>query len=216
MTEVLRILTADDHPLFLDGLVATLRRAPGVEVVGTAQDGETAARLAAELLPDVALLDIAMPGGGLHAARQVIDSSPATRVVMLTASEDEDDLLGAMKAGARGYVLKGVSGGELIRILRSVHAGEVYVAPGLAWGMLHELTRPRPSGPFDELTPREREVLELVAAGLSNAEVGGRLGIAEKTVKHYMTSILGKLQVGSRVEAALLVVRFGAGPESRT
>ena len=216
MTEVLRILTADDHPLFLDGLVATLRRAPGVEVVGTAQDGETAARLAAELLPDVALLDIAMPGGGLHAARQVIDSSPGTRVVMLTASEDEDDLLGAMKAGARGYVLKGVSGGELIRILRSVHAGEVYVAPGLAWGMLRELTRPRPSGPFDELTPRERDVLELVAAGLSNAEVGGRLGIAEKTVKHYMTSILGKLQVGSRVEAALLVVRFGAGPESRT
>ena len=216
MTEALRILVADDHPLFLDGLVATLGRAPGVEIVGTAQDGQTAARLAAELLPDVALLDIAMPGGGLEAARQVIDASPVTRVVMLTASEDEDDLLGAMKAGARGYVLKGVSGGELVRILQSVHDGEVYVAPGLAWGILHELSKPRPAGRFDELTAREREVLELVAAGLSNAEVGGRLGITEKTVKHYMTSILGKLQVGSRVEAALLVVRSGAGRDGRS
>ena len=214
MTEPLRILIADDHPLFLDGLVATLGRAPGVEVVGTAHDGPTATRLAAELLPDVALLDIAMPGGGLEAARQVIDASPVTRVVMLTASEDEDDLLGAMKAGARGYVLKGVSGGDLVRILQSVHAGDVYVAPGLAWGMLRELTKPRPAGPFDELTVREREVLELVAAGLSNAEVGGRLGITEKTVKHYMTSILGKLQVGSRVEAALLVVKSGTGRDS--
>jgi DNA-binding NarL/FixJ family response regulator len=215
VTEALRVLVADDHPLFLDGLVATLGLAPGVEVVGKAQDGPSAARLAVELVPDVALLDMAMPGGGLVAAREITESTPATRVVILTASEDEDDLLGAMKAGARGYVLKGVSGGELVRILFSVHAGEVYVAPGLAWGLLHELTKPRPVGRFDELTAREREVLELVAAGQSNGEIGGQLGIAEKTVKHHMTSILSKLQVASRVEAATLVARFNGGRKGR-
>jgi DNA-binding NarL/FixJ family response regulator len=129
---------------------------------------------------------------------------------MLTVSEDEDDILAAMKAGASGYVLKGSSATEMASIIRSVHAGQVYVAPALAWGLLREMSKPRTS-PLDELTTREREVLELVASGLGNQEIGDRLGLAEKTIKHYMTNILGKLQVRSRVEAALLAAREGMG-----
>ena len=212
MTEPIRIVVADDHPLFLDGLVATLSADEELEVVGTARDASAAVRAAREHQPDLALLDVGMPGGGLDAARLVANASPSTRVVMLTSSENEDDLVAAMNAGAKGYVLKGIDGRELRAILKSVHGGEVYVAPGLAYGMIRGLTRPRVHDPFEDLTSREREVLELVAAGLSNAEIGGRLGLAEKTVKHYMTAILGKLQVGSRVEAALLAYKAGVGP----
>jgi DNA-binding NarL/FixJ family response regulator len=214
MTKPIRLLVADDHPLFLDGLVATLSADPEMDVVGTAADSPGAVRVALDLRPDLALLDVAMPGGGLEAARLIGSASPDTRVVMLTSSENQDDLVGAMDAGARGYVLKGVAGRELRAILKSVHAGEVYVAPSLAYGMIRGLTRPRPRNPFEDLSGREREVLELVAIGLSNAEIGGRLGLAEKTVKHYMTAILGKLDVGSRVEAALLAYKAGLGLET--
>jgi two-component system nitrate/nitrite response regulator NarL len=212
MTEPIRIVVADDHPLFLDGLVATLSADEELQVVATARDASAAVRAAREHQPDLALLDVGMPGGGLDAARLVANASPSTRVVMLTSSENEDDLVAAMNVGAKGYVLKGIDGRELRAILKSVHGGEVYVAPGLAYGMIRGLTRPRAHDPFEDLTSREREVLELVAAGLSNAEIGGRLGLAEKTVKHYMTAILGKLQVGSRVEAALLAYKAGVGP----
>jgi DNA-binding NarL/FixJ family response regulator len=214
-TAGIRVLVADDHPMFRAGVVASLSAASGIEVVGEAEDAASALGRARELLPDIALLDIRMPGGGLKAAQAITAACPATRVVMLTVSEDEDDLLAAMKAGASGYVLKGAGASELIGVLRAVHAGEVYVAPALAWGMLRELSRPRPSDPFDELTAREREVLELVAQGLSNQEIGERLSLAEKTIKHYMTNILGKLQVRSRVEAALLAYKqgFAGSPE---
>jgi DNA-binding NarL/FixJ family response regulator len=211
MTEAVRIVVADDHPLFLDGLVATLSADEELQVVAIVGDAAAAVRAVREHTPDLALLDVAMPGGGLEAARQIAAASPATRTVMLTSSEDEDDLMAAMKAGARGYVLKGVAGRELRAILKAIHAGGTYLAPGLAYGALKELTRPRTPNPIDELTGREREVLVLVASGLSNAEIGGRLGLAEKTVKHYMTSILGKLQVASRVEAALLAYKAGLG-----
>ena len=212
MTDPIRVLVADDHPLFLDGLVATLSADEELEVVATARDGPAAVRAAKEHQPDLALLDVAMPGGGLEAAHLIGTASPATRVLMLTSSENEDDLVAAMQAGAKGYALKGLAGRELRAIIKAVHGGEVYVAPGLAYAMIKGLTRPRVRDPFDELTTREREVLELVAAGLSNAEIGGRLGLAEKTVKHYMTAILGKLDVGSRVEAALLAYKAGMRP----
>jgi two-component system nitrate/nitrite response regulator NarL len=211
MTDVIRIMIVDDHPLLLDGLVATLSADEDFEVVGTAGDAASAVRGANVQQPDLVLLDVAMPGGGIQAARQIGAASPKTRVVMLTSSENEDDLLAAMEAGARGYVLKGISGRDLRTILKSVHGGDVYVAPGLAYVMIKGLTRPRQPDPLAELTTREREVLELVAEGLSNAEIGGRLGLAEKTVKHYMTAILGKLEVGSRVEAALLAYKSGIG-----
>ena len=212
MTAMIRILIADDHPLLLDGLVATLSADDTIEVVATAGDAATALRLATELAPDIALLDVAMPGNGLEAARGIATASPATRVVVLTSSESEDDLVAAMQAGAKGYVLKGIAGRDLRAILRSVHGGETYVAPSLAFGMIRGLTKPRPVDPFAELIVREREVVELVAAGLSNAEIGGRLDLAEKTVKHYMTAILGKVQVGSRVELALMAYKAGLVP----
>ena len=212
MSGVIRTLIADDHPLFLDGLVATLSADEELQVVATAGDAAAAVRAVREHQPDIALLDVAMPGGGLEAARQIAAASPATRVVILTSSEHEDDLVAAMQAGAESCVLKGIAGNDLRAILKSVHHGATYVAPSLAFGMIRGLTRPRPVDPFAELTAREREVVELVAVGLSNAEIGGRLGLAEKTVKHYMTAILGKLQAGSRVELALMAFRAGLAP----
>jgi two-component system nitrate/nitrite response regulator NarL len=169
MSGRIRIIVMDDHPLLLDGLVATLSADEELEVVATGGDASSAVAAARRLQPELALLDIGMPGGGIEAART---------------------------------------------ILKAVDRGEVYVAPGLAYVMIKGLTRPRSVDPFEDLTTREREVLELVAAGLSNAEIGGRLGLAEKTVKHYMTAILGKLQVGSRVEAALLAYKAGVRPEA--
>jgi two-component system, NarL family, nitrate/nitrite response regulator NarL len=216
MSDGIRIVVADDHPMFRAGVVATLAASGDIAVVGEAEDAATAIALARQHLPDAVLLDITMPGGGLRAARDIAAACPATRVVMLTASADEDDLLAAMKAGASGYVLKGAGASELLGVIRSVCAGEVYVAPTLAWSLLREMSSPR-SSPLDELTAREREVLELVAEGLSNQEIGDRMSLAEKTIKHYMTNILGKLQVRSRVEAALLAYRegLGASPDAR-
>ena len=214
MTESIRVIVADDHPLFREGVINSLQASGDVAVVGQAADAAGALRLAREHLPDVALLDVTMPGGGLQAARDIATACPATRIVMLTVSEDEDDLMAALKAGASGYVLKGVSAQELLRVLREVGRGEVYVAPSLAGYLLREMSRPRSADPLAELTARERDVLELVAAGRSNQEIGIKLGLAEKTVKHYMTNILAKLQVRSRVEAALLAYRAGFGQPS--
>ena len=216
MSESIRIAVADDHPLFREGVVATLSANPDMTVVGQAENAEEAVRLVREELPDLVLLDITMPGGGIEAARRIASSSPATRIVMLTVSEDEDDLLAAMKAGASAYVLKGVSARELASVLRSVSAGEVYVAPSLAFGLLREMSTPPADDPLAELSSRERQVLELVANGLSNQEIGLKLGLAEKTIKHYMTNILTKLQVRSRVEAALLAAKVGLGQNGPT
>ncbi|MDQ6674749.1 MAG: response regulator transcription factor [Chloroflexota bacterium] len=218
MSETIRVVVADDHPLFREGVVTSLQSMHDIQVVGQAADADGALRLVREELPDLALLDVTMPGGGIHAAAKIATACPATRVVMLTVSEDEDDLLAAMKAGAKGYVLKGVSASELGTVIRAVSAGEVYVAPALAWGLLREMSKPQTADPLGELSGRERQVLELVAGGLSNQEIGVRLGLAEKTIKHYMTNILTKLQVRSRVEAALLAARSGLGSpaEGRT
>lgn len=213
MSEPVRVLVADDHPLYLEGLAAALGAAPDLRLVGQTGTAAGAVRLAREHLPDVALLDITMPGGGLAAAQEIAACCPAVKLVILTASEDEDDVVAAMKAGASGYVLKGVAGRELAAIVRSVAAGEVYVAPRLAWLLLRALSRPRKPEPLDELTARERAVLELAARGLPNQAIGERLGLAEKTVKHYMTNILAKLHVRSRVEAALLAQKAGLGEE---
>ena len=217
MSEQIRVVVADDHPLFREGVITSLRSMDDINVVGQAENADEALRVVREELPDLALLDVTMPGGGIEAARKITAACPATRIVMLTVSEDEDDLLAAMKAGARGYVLKGVSASELMEVVRSVNAGEVYVAPSLAWGLLREMSKPRPADPLAELSSRERQVLELVANGLSNQEIGVKLGLAEKTIKHYMTNILTKLQVRSRVEAALLAQRasLGAGREAK-
>jgi len=216
MSDSIRVVVADDHPLFREGVITSLRAVSDMTVVGEAENAEEALRVVRDELPEVVLLDVTMPGGGIEAARRIAAACPATRIVMLTVSEDEDDLLDAMKAGASGYVLKGVSARELASVVRSVSAGEVYVAPTLAFGLLREMSKPRPSDPLAELSSRERQVLELVANGLSNQEIGLKLGLAEKTIKHYMTNILTKLQVRSRVEAALLAARVGLGQPGPT
>lgn len=139
----------DDHPLFRDGVINSLRARADLQVIGEADNAEDAVRLVREELPDVALLDVTMPGGGgIEAARNIAAACPATRIVMLTVSEDEDDLLEAMKAGASGYVLKGVSAHELVSVVRSVSNGEVYVAPSLAFSLLREMSKPRGSDPL--------------------------------------------------------------------
>ncbi len=208
MTDKIRIIVADDHPLFRDGVVKTLEREADIDVIAEASSGEEAVEQAVDLLPDLAILDLTMPGiGGIAATIRMSTRCPATTVLVLTVSEDSDDLLQALKAGARGYVLKGVSGRELVQAVRSVLAGEVYITPALAAGILSEMTRDDPADPFKNLTAREHEILQLVAAGLTNREIGAQLYLAEKTVKHYMTNVLQKLQVRSRVEAALLAQR---------
>ena len=208
MSDRLRVLVADDHPLFREGVVHSLSLEEDIEVVSEASSGEEAVQMATELMPDLAVLDLGMPkGGGIEATRRIAASCPATAILILTVSEDPDDLLQALKAGARGYVLKGVSAHGLVHAVRAVTGGEVYVTPTLASSILHEMTRKEASNPFDQLTAREREILELVAQGRTNREIGEQLYLAEKTVKHYMTNVLQKLHVRSRVEAALLAQR---------
>ncbi len=216
MSEPLQIAIIDDHPLFREGVVHTLGAQPDIEVVGEGESAADALRIVAERMPDILLLDVSMPGGGLNAVRQISAAFPVVKVVMLTVSETEDDVTAALRAGARAYVLKGVASRELARILRSVASGEVYVTPSLAASLLYELTGGRgpnaAPNPLDGLTERERQILERVAAGDSNKEVGVQLGVSEKTVKHHMTNILQKLQVRNRVEAALMA-RTGELPE---
>lgn len=209
MSDKIHVVIADDHTLFREGLAGIISGTEDFEVVGQAGTMEEAVQLARDLLPDIILLDIDMPGGGLEAARVIAEELPVTRIVVLTSSEEDDHLIGALKIGARAYILKGVAARELIRILRAVWAGESYVPPMLAASLLLEMReahaqQKQSTSPLDELTPRERQILEGLAAGLSNKEIGEQLFLSEKTVKHYMTNILQKLQVRNRVEAALL------------
>ncbi len=203
----IRLVLADDHPIYREGVARTLADAGGIDVVGQAQDGEAAARLCVELKPDLVLLDVSMPkGGGLGALGLIMKMEKPPLVAMLTASEDEGDLMTALKAGAAGYILKGVGASELVELVRDLAAGRSYVSPGLA-GRLLVAMRGKPVGepnPLADLSRREEDILRLVATGLSNKEVGRKLDIQEKTVKHYMTSILQKLHVRNRVEAAML------------
>lgn len=210
MAEKIRIIVIDDHPLFREGVSYTLQAQPDFSVVAQGESLDDAVRLARECAPDVMLLDLNIPGGGINAAAAITAAAPAVKVIMLTASTDEDDLAAAMRAGAKGYILKGVAARELVGIVRSVWAGQGYVAPALAAGLLaRPATHQATIDPLAALTEREREVLDCVAAGLSNKEVGARLHLSEKTVKHYMTIIMEKLGVRNRVEAALMVRESG-------
>lgn len=211
MTQSIEILVVDDHPLFRQGVVGSLALVPDFKVVGETSSGEDALALALGLMPDVVLLDVSMPGwGGIVTAEKMALACPATAIVMLTAADDKDKLLAALKAGARGYVLKGVSAKELADVVRAACAGEVYVSPSIAAEMLVSLTRGKAPDPLQELTEREREILQLIGTGLTNREIGEKIFLSEKTIKHYVTNILQKLQVRSRVEAALLASRHSA------
>lgn len=215
MSDSIRILIADDHPLFREGVAQSLASEPGFTVVGQAGSGEEAFALVGDLLPDVLLLDVTMPGdGGIITAGKVATAWPVVRIMMLTVSEDQDTLMAALKAGARGYVLKGVTARELANAVRVVAGGDIYISPALAGGILFELTaNKQDDDPLTTLTDRERDILSLVAEGLTNREIGDRLHLAEKTIKHYMTNVLQKLHVRSRVEAALLAQKHGLAKE---
>ena len=215
MADPLQIAIIDDHPLFRSGVADALSRHGGFEIVAEGGSADEAIAIAGAKLPDVMLLDVSMPGGGVHAVREIARSFPVVKVVMLTVSEHEDDVTASLRAGARGYILKGVAARELISILRGIATGDVYVTPSLAATLLFELsgaTSARsPFSPLDELTERERQILERVAAGDSNKEIASALQLSEKTVKHHMTNILQKLQVRNRVEAALMAKQGDRG-----
>lgn len=214
MSDAISVLVVDDHPLFRQGVVHSLGSASDLTVVGEAMSGEEALKLARELLPDVVLLDISMPGwDGLVTAEKIATACPASAIVMLTVSEDKDKLLAAFKAGARAYVLKGVSAQELANVIRAAARGDVYVSPSLAAEMLVSLTRAPAPDALQELTERESEILRLIGAGLTNREIGAKIFLSEKTIKHHVTNILHKLQVRSRVEAALFAARHSPPPK---
>jgi len=207
VTAPIRIAIVDDHPLFRAGVARSLGEIGGFELVGEGASADDAERLARSSTPDILLLDISMPGGGLNALTGILATTPEQKIVMLTVSETNADVAQALKAGARGYVLKGVGSKSLADILRDVASGQSYVSPALSARLLSDLLQPtsRRPDPLSQLTGREAEILNLVAEGLSNKEVAARLSLQEKTVKHHMTRVLAKLNVRNRTEAALLM-----------
>lgn len=220
----MRILLADDHALFRDG-IASLVGAWGHEVVGLAGSAGEAVSLAELSTPDLVLMDVRMPGGGIEATRRIRELRPGTAVVMLTVSEDEGDLFAAIKAGASGYLLKNLRGDELRAMIEAVGRGEAALSPATARRILDELGRrpragaseragasdsagaPEPAG--DRLTAAERAVLARLTEGATNKEIAAALGISENTVKYHLKHILGKLHAQSRTEVALRAVREG-------
>jgi DNA-binding NarL/FixJ family response regulator len=213
----MRVLIADDHPLFREGLEALLV-ARGIEVVGQARTGREAVELTCQLRPDVVLMDLSMPElNGLAATRLISASDAASRVVILTASEDDADLFEAIKSGAQGYLLKNVSSAELFHQLDAAAAGEPALTPGLARKLLGEFARPTSTASVppkrtapDALTEREREVLDLLVQGVtSNRELAERLVVTENTVKYHLRNILDKLHVQNRAQVVAYAVRHG-------
>ncbi len=215
----MRVLLADDHALFRDG-VASLLRAWDMDVVGQAKDGLSAVEQALVLRPDLVLMDIAMPGlGGLEATRRIKAALPETKVVMLTVSDEQRDLFEAVRAGAEGYLLKDMDGAEFGEMLAGLAHGESPISRSLAGKLLAEFARrargERASKEGDELTERDREVLQLVARGASNKQVAHQLGISEHTVSYHMRHILEKLHARTRAEAVARAVQGGVvAPES--
>ncbi|MHB2165807.1 response regulator [Alsobacter sp. R-9] len=208
MSDTIKIAVIDDHPLFREGVAFTLDTAGGFEVVGQGSSAADAMRIVTQQRPDMILLDVSMPGSGVEAAKTISTMAPDIRIVMLTVSESEEHVAAALQAGARGYMLKGSSAAELVRTVRAIYEGDSYVSPGLAARLLTQMKQqaaPVADRGDDrvELTSREDEILAFVSRGLTNKEIAARLSLSEKTVKHYMTNIMNKLQVRNRVEAVL-------------
>lgn len=207
MDQRIRIAVVDDHPLFRAGVTQTFCDSEDLDLVAMGASHTDAIEIVRRSHPDILLMDIQLPGGGIQAVHTIISLEAGTKVIMLTASDSEEDVAAALEAGASGYVLKGVSGRELIGAVRLVQNGETYVTPSLAARMLkgiHRRSAPtKTESAVFVLTPREETILECVAVGRTNKEIAIELNISEKTVKHYMTTIMHKLQVRNRVEAAL-------------
>lgn len=214
MDSRIRVLIADDHPVFRFGLRALLETEDDIEVVGEATTGAQAVALAAELKPAVILMDLNMPElSGLDATRRILEIHPDTGILVITMFDD-DSVFAAMRAGARGYVLKGAEGEETVRAIRAVANGEVIFSPAVAARVVQFLAQPPQTDaglPFPELTSREREVLDLMAEGLTNTAIAGRLVLSPKTVRNHVSNIFGKLQVADRTQAIIRAREAGLG-----
>jgi DNA-binding NarL/FixJ family response regulator len=213
--EPIRVLIADDHPLYRDGLRTMLERAPETEIVGEATSGDEVITMADTLQPDVVLMDVQMPGvNGIEATRRIVQASPHIGVLMLTMFADDDSVFAAMRAGARGYLFKGAERAEVLRAIQAVAGGEAIFSPMIAqrltryFATLAQEARPKA---FPELTDRERVVLDLIAQGRSNAEIANRLVLSPKTVRNHVSNILSKLQVADRAQAIIQAREAGMG-----
>ena len=211
MSEGIRVLVVDDHPVVREGLRSYLGSREGLEVVGEAEDVDSAVMAAASLLPDVVLLDLVMPGGGgVTALPRLLGLTPPPRVIVLTSFGADDQALAAVRAGASGWLGKDVPPSELESAIRTVHRGGSVLDPAVATRVLAEVSNPSGhDAGLDQLTPREREVLALLGEGLSNRDLAARLFVAEKTVKTHVSAVLGKLHLADRTQAALFAVRHG-------
>jgi DNA-binding NarL/FixJ family response regulator len=216
-SEPLRLLIADDHPAFRAGLRLLLESLDDfeIEVVGEAEDGEQALASAIELSPDVIVMDLQMPGlGGIETTRRVVAAAPHVRVLVLTMFDDDSSVFAALRAGAHGYVLKGAGQHQLARAIRAVAEGESIFSPAIAKRVIESFARPSSSPAaqiFPELTDREREVLDLIARGLSNPEITRRLVLSPKTVRNHVSNILAKLQASDRSAAIVRAREAGLG-----
>jgi DNA-binding NarL/FixJ family response regulator len=213
----IRVLIADDHGVFRWGLRTLLGSEPDIEVVGEAATGREVLERAAELQPDVILMDIQMPQiNGIDATRRILEANPDVGVVVLTMFEDDESVFSAMRAGARGYVLKGAPHSEILKVLRAVGDGEAHFGPEIARRLMDFFSAPKPASPeeaFPELSSREREILELVARGHSNAKIAARLFVSPKTVANHLSRIFTKLQVADRAHAIIRAREAGLGRE---
>ena len=210
MADAIRVMLVDDHAVVREGLRTFLELQDGIEVVGEAEDGREGLAEAEQLRPDVILMDLVMPVlDGVGAMRELRQRLPATRVIVLTSFAEDDRLLPAIQAGAAGYLLKNVQPKELARAVRAAHAGEALIDPVVAARLVEAIAQPPGEEPRDELTPREREVLELIGRGMSNKRIALELGVSEKTVKTHVGHLLAKLGVADRTQAAMHAVRAG-------
>jgi DNA-binding NarL/FixJ family response regulator len=211
----IRVLIADDHPVFRDGLRVLLDATPDTTLVGEAASGDEVVRLAATLAPDVILMDLKMPGmNGIDATRQIVQASPHIGVLVITMFEDDDSVFAALRAGARGYLLKGANQVETLRAIRAVANSEAIFGPGVAGRLLAFFAAPKPAAPphpFPELTEREREILSLIAQGRPSTEIAARLVLSLKTVQNHVSNICGKLQVADRAQAIIRAREAGLG-----
>lgn len=212
--ETLRILVAEDHPLFRKGMISLLESVPEFEVVGGAATGEEAVARAADLQPDVILMDLQMPGmGGMEATRRIMQESPSVRVLVVTLFEDDDSVFMALRAGARGYVLKDADEEEMVLSIRAVGKGEAIFSPAIATRVLAYFAAPQSTLPqaFPTLTDREREILHLIARGHPNPAIAKQLHLSTKTVGNYVSNIFTKLQVADRAQAIIRAREAGLG-----
>lgn len=212
MDERITIIVIDDHSLFRTGLIQTLKLDKAIAVIAEGGTAEEALKLTLEHRPDIILLDITMPGNGIVAARNILQLDKPPKVIMLTASEDDDDIMQALEIGVVGYILKGVKASELIDAVRYIAAGDSFVSPNLTLRILANVKGKSQSSLLSSLTRQEEKILRLMAIGLSNREIGVKLGIVEQTVKYHVTSILEKLKVRNRVEASVLAERIWGTP----